>query len=84
VADVGCGPGHVTAHLHDSGLDAFGIALSPLMIDRCSSARAPRTAVRGGLHDRPASRRCRWTRTTASRSDPFRTPPVCARRVLPA
>jgi SAM-dependent methyltransferase len=31
VADVGCGPGHVTAHLHDSGLDAFGIDLSPVM-----------------------------------------------------
>jgi SAM-dependent methyltransferase len=33
VADVGCGPGHVTAHLRDSDLDAFGIDLSPLMID---------------------------------------------------
>jgi SAM-dependent methyltransferase len=33
VADVGCGPGHVTAHLHDSGLDAFGIDLSPVMIE---------------------------------------------------
>lgn len=32
VADVGCGPGHITAHLHDSGLDAFGIDLSPAMI----------------------------------------------------
>ncbi|MFF2626907.1 class I SAM-dependent DNA methyltransferase [Kitasatospora griseola] len=33
VADVGCGPGHVTAHLHGLGLDAFGIDLSPAMID---------------------------------------------------
>ncbi|WP_346127628.1 class I SAM-dependent methyltransferase [Lentzea roselyniae] len=33
VADVGCGPGHVTAHLHDLGVDAFGIDLSPVMID---------------------------------------------------
>jgi SAM-dependent methyltransferase len=33
VADVGCGPGHVTAHLHDLGVDAFGIDLSPAMID---------------------------------------------------
>jgi SAM-dependent methyltransferase len=33
VADVGCGPGHVTVHLRDSGLDAFGIDLSPVMID---------------------------------------------------
>ncbi|MER5616339.1 class I SAM-dependent methyltransferase [Streptomyces sp. NPDC002215] len=33
VADVGCGPGHVTAHLHELGVDAFGIDLSPGMID---------------------------------------------------
>jgi SAM-dependent methyltransferase len=33
VADVGCGPGHVTAHLRELGLDAFGIDLSPAMID---------------------------------------------------
>jgi SAM-dependent methyltransferase len=33
VADVGCGPGHVTAHVRKLGLDAFGIDLSPAMID---------------------------------------------------
>jgi ubiquinone/menaquinone biosynthesis C-methylase UbiE len=33
VADVGCGPGKVTAHLHGLGVDAFGIDLSPGMID---------------------------------------------------
>ena len=33
VADVGCGPGHVTALLHELGVDAFGIDLSPAMID---------------------------------------------------
>lgn len=32
VADVGCGPGYVTGHLHDLGVDAFGIDLSPEMI----------------------------------------------------
>jgi len=32
VADVGCGPGYVTNHLHDAGVDAFGIDLSPEMI----------------------------------------------------
>ena len=32
VADVGCGPGHVTGHLHDAGVDVFGIDLSPEMI----------------------------------------------------
>ena len=33
VADVGCGPGYVTRHLHDLGVDAFGIDLSPEMIE---------------------------------------------------
>lgn len=31
VADVGCGPGRITAHLHRLGLDAFGLDLSPGM-----------------------------------------------------
>ncbi|MGW3361124.1 class I SAM-dependent methyltransferase [Streptomyces bungoensis] len=33
VADVGCGPGHVTAHAHELGVDAFGIDLSSGMIE---------------------------------------------------
>ncbi|MFD0033059.1 class I SAM-dependent DNA methyltransferase [Streptomyces sp. NPDC127172] len=32
VADVGCGPGHITAHLHSLGVDAFGIDVSPGMV----------------------------------------------------
>nr|SBO92619.1 methyltransferase [Nonomuraea gerenzanensis] len=32
VADLGCGPGRVTAHLHALGVDAFGVDLSPEMI----------------------------------------------------
>ena len=32
VADVGCGPGYVTRFLHDAGVDAFGIDLSPAMV----------------------------------------------------
>ncbi|CAL9612772.1 class I SAM-dependent DNA methyltransferase [Streptomyces sp. enrichment culture] len=32
VADVGCGPGRITAHLRQLGMDAFGIDLSPGMI----------------------------------------------------
>jgi SAM-dependent methyltransferase len=32
VADLGCGPGRVTAHLRDLGVSAFGIDLSPEMI----------------------------------------------------
>ncbi|WP_369382574.1 class I SAM-dependent methyltransferase [Streptomyces sp. cg36] len=31
-ADVGCGPGHMTAMLHELGLDAFGLDLSPGMV----------------------------------------------------
>ncbi|MEU3895617.1 class I SAM-dependent methyltransferase [Streptomyces sp. NPDC045251] len=33
VADVGCGPGRITAHLSRLGVDAFGIDLSPGMVD---------------------------------------------------
>ncbi|MET8330398.1 class I SAM-dependent methyltransferase [Streptomyces sp. NPDC005181] len=33
VADVGCGPGHVTAHLRSLGLTAFGVELSPGMAE---------------------------------------------------
>jgi SAM-dependent methyltransferase len=32
VADIGCGPGHVTAHLRGLGLDAVGIDLSPELL----------------------------------------------------
>jgi SAM-dependent methyltransferase len=33
-ADVGCGPGHVTAFLREQGLDVFGIDLSPGMVEQ--------------------------------------------------
>ncbi|HEX6526574.1 MAG TPA: class I SAM-dependent methyltransferase [Streptosporangiaceae bacterium] len=33
VADIGCGPGHITAYLSELGIDAFGIDLSPAMTD---------------------------------------------------
>jgi SAM-dependent methyltransferase len=32
VADLGCGPGRITAHLHALGVAVFGIDLSPKMI----------------------------------------------------
>jgi SAM-dependent methyltransferase len=32
VADLGCGPGRLTAHLHDLGLTVSGIDLSPQMV----------------------------------------------------
>ncbi|WP_260635264.1 class I SAM-dependent methyltransferase [Streptomyces angustmyceticus] len=37
-ADLGCGPGHLTAMLHDLGLDAFGLDLSPGMVDHARRA----------------------------------------------
>lgn len=37
-ADVGCGPGHLTAMLHDLGLDPFGLDLSPGMIEHARRA----------------------------------------------
>lgn len=33
VADVGCGPGHVTAHLAGLGLDVFGVDNSPALLE---------------------------------------------------
>ncbi|MEU9118396.1 class I SAM-dependent methyltransferase [Streptomyces sp. NPDC048506] len=38
VAELGCGPGSVTAHLRDLGLDVFGVDLSPVMIDLAREA----------------------------------------------
>jgi uncharacterized protein YceH (UPF0502 family) len=32
VVEVGCGPGHVTAYLAESGADAIGVDLSPAMV----------------------------------------------------
>ncbi|KQX49715.1 MULTISPECIES: class I SAM-dependent methyltransferase [unclassified Streptomyces] len=32
VADLGCGPGDITAHLHGLGLDVFGVDASPVMV----------------------------------------------------
>lgn len=38
VADLGCGPGKVTAHLADLGVAAFGIDLAPKMIELARQA----------------------------------------------
>jgi SAM-dependent methyltransferase len=38
VADLGCGPGHVTAHLDYLGLTAFGVDASPAMIELARQA----------------------------------------------
>jgi len=36
IADVGCGPGHITRYLHDLGAQAFGVDLSPGMIEQAA------------------------------------------------
>ncbi|MFD0684286.1 class I SAM-dependent methyltransferase [Actinomadura fibrosa] len=38
VADLGCGPGHLTAHLAALGCAAFGVDLSPAMIELARAA----------------------------------------------
>lgn len=43
VADVGCGPGHVTAFLADLGLDVVGIDIAPALLD---IARAANPTIR--------------------------------------
>lgn len=42
VADLGCGPGHVARHLHERGVDAFGMDLSRGMVDRAREAHRDR------------------------------------------
>ncbi|MBO2451426.1 class I SAM-dependent methyltransferase [Actinomadura barringtoniae] len=38
IADIGCGPGHVAAHLHGLGTPVLGIDLSPRMIEIASAS----------------------------------------------
>jgi ubiquinone/menaquinone biosynthesis C-methylase UbiE len=38
VADIGCGPGHLTSHLATLGLEAYGIDLSPRMVEVARAA----------------------------------------------
>lgn len=38
VADLGCGPGHITAHLDELGLSAFGVDASATMIELARQA----------------------------------------------
>lgn len=53
VADVGCGPGHVTAHLRDRGLDVVGIDLSPAMIEIARREHPGLTFAVGSMTDLP-------------------------------
>jgi SAM-dependent methyltransferase len=47
VADVGCGPGHVTRYLHDQGVTIFGIDLSSAMV-KCAARLNPGLDFRVG------------------------------------
>jgi SAM-dependent methyltransferase len=47
VCDLGCGPGHLTAHLAGLGLDAFGVDFSPQMVEAARS-RVPGCEFRVG------------------------------------
>jgi SAM-dependent methyltransferase len=38
VADLGCGPGRITAHLAGLGLSAFGVDVSPKMVEQATRA----------------------------------------------
>ncbi|WP_046501224.1 class I SAM-dependent methyltransferase [Streptomyces odonnellii] len=38
VADLGCGPGHITAHLDELGLPVFGVDAAPAMIELARQA----------------------------------------------
>ena len=53
VADLGCGPGRITAHLHSLGLDAFGVDLSPAMIEVARRDHPVLRFVEGRLDDLP-------------------------------
>ena len=47
VADLGCGPGHVSRYLHDRGVETIGVDLSPRMIEVARS-RNPALEFRVG------------------------------------
>ncbi len=49
VADIGCGPGRVTAHLHSLGLDVFGIDLSPAMVELAGRLYPHLSFVQGSM-----------------------------------
>ncbi|WP_024801519.1 class I SAM-dependent methyltransferase [Nocardia sp. BMG51109] len=54
VADIGCGPGRITGHLAELGLDVFGIDLSPEMI-RLARAAHPALRFEVGSMTEPAA-----------------------------
>jgi SAM-dependent methyltransferase len=51
VADIGCGPGHVTAHLNELGLSVFGIDLSSHMVSQARRANPDLRFDEGSMTD---------------------------------
>ncbi|MFH7595551.1 class I SAM-dependent methyltransferase [Streptomyces racemochromogenes] len=52
-ADVGCGPGHLTALLHDLDVDAFGLDLSPAMVAHARRAHPQLRFEEARMEDLP-------------------------------
>ncbi|MDQ6848331.1 MAG: methyltransferase domain-containing protein [Candidatus Dormibacteraeota bacterium] len=55
VADVGCGPGHVTRYLHDRGAPCVGVDVSPGMIEVARENNPGIDFVEGSLTDLPVA-----------------------------
>ncbi|MDY0815584.1 class I SAM-dependent methyltransferase [Kitasatospora purpeofusca] len=53
VADLGCGPGRITGHLADLGLDVCGLDLSPRMVELARAAHPAIPFETGSLLDLP-------------------------------
>jgi SAM-dependent methyltransferase len=53
VLDVGCGPGHLTAHLRSLGVDATGIDLVPEFIDHACASYPDGRYELGSMHQLP-------------------------------
>ena len=53
VADMGCGPGKVTAYLAGLGVDVFGIDISPRMVDLARRAYPDLTFTVGSMTEPP-------------------------------
>jgi len=49
IADIGCGPGHITAHLAGLGARAFGVDLSPGMVTEAKRRHPHLAFVAGSL-----------------------------------
>ncbi|HMG41017.1 MAG TPA: class I SAM-dependent methyltransferase, partial [Acidimicrobiales bacterium] len=54
VLDVGCGPGHLTAHLRSLEVDATGLDLVPEFIDHARVTHPDGRYALGSMHQLPA------------------------------